>query len=91
MPALRKLSVAEWIPTKPLPASMAARNFFFPSGDIGCAGLGMIALSAQVAGGVEDEGVELVEIAVEDRAVLAANDLDARPSCPTWSTASPIR
>ena len=60
------------MPTKPLPASIAASNFFpcdmaRPAAD---------ALRS-VAGGVEDEAVVLVQVAVEHRAVLAADDLEA--------------
>ena len=48
------------------------------------------ALSGQVAGGVKDEGVELVEVAVEHARRPCCKRHRARPSCPTPSTASPI-
>ena len=38
MPWLRNESVAAWMPTKPLPAAIAASNFFLPWGDIGSPG-----------------------------------------------------
>ena len=38
--------------------------------------LRMVGLPGQIAGGVKDEGVVLVEIAVEYRAVLAAHHLE---------------
>jgi len=52
-------------------------KFLLSLGRHGLARLRSIALSAQIAGRIEDEGVELVEIAVEHRAILAANDFDA--------------
>ena len=59
-----------------MPPATASSSRCLPSGDIGgsCCLFGF----GQVAVGVEGEGVVLVEVAVEDAAVLGALDLDAR-------------
>ena len=53
------------------------QKLFLPFGRHRLAGLRVSALPRQHASRVENEGVVLIEIAVEDRAVLAADDLEA--------------
>ncbi len=65
MPGLWNVSVAEWKPMKPLPASMRLQQ------------LALALIGDGIAGSVKSDGVVLVQIALEHRRILAANDFDA--------------
>ena len=72
-----KVSVAQCIPTNPLPDSMASKNAFRPSAEIGGVLVGRPGLG-EVAGGLEGEGVPLADlVGVEHPAVLGGDDLEA--------------
>ena len=64
--AVEGVGVAQWKPTNPLPSSIALSSFALQIG------------RDHVAGGVEGNQVELVQIAVENALLRPADDLKAR-------------
>jgi len=61
----------------PLAGLDRRQQFLLSLGRHGRAGLRIGAFARQIAGRIESEGVELVDVAVEHRAVLAANHLES--------------